>query len=62
MPTAPAPVTSSVVSEPAPSTTQGPLVVTPIPASQIFTITVTETVKEKETVTETATVTVTAPA
>lgn len=40
------------------STSEGPLIITPIAPSQIFTVTVTET--EKETVTETATVTVAA--
>ncbi|CAO2654234.1 Nn.00g109670.m01.CDS01 [Neocucurbitaria sp. VM-36] len=59
---APAPTeTPSIpVPEPAPSSTtsEGPLIITPIAPSQIFTVTVTTT--EKETIRETATVTVTA--
>ncbi|KAL6702979.1 hypothetical protein ACN47E_010334 [Coniothyrium glycines] len=57
----PTPTASQVLSistsGPTPSS-EGPLVITPIPPSQIFTVTVTET--EKETVRETTTITVTA--
>ncbi|KAH7410221.1 hypothetical protein DE146DRAFT_342584 [Phaeosphaeria sp. MPI-PUGE-AT-0046c] len=55
----PQPPSASSASSPAASstTTEGPLIITPIAPSQVFTVTVTAT--EKETVTETATVSVT---
>ncbi|PSN64557.1 hypothetical protein BS50DRAFT_77284 [Corynespora cassiicola Philippines] len=57
IPSAPPPTSVEPVPEPSASslTSEGPLIITPIPPSQIFTV--TETVTEKETVTVTATVT-----
>ncbi|KAH7551498.1 hypothetical protein J3E72DRAFT_401620 [Bipolaris maydis] len=57
-PPAPEPTPSSSSSSSTTATSEGPLIITPIPPSQIFTVTATTT--EKETVRETVTVTATA--
>ncbi|OAL01354.1 hypothetical protein IQ06DRAFT_335670 [Phaeosphaeriaceae sp. SRC1lsM3a] len=56
----PSPAQSTLSSIASSTTSEGPLIITPIAPSQIFTVTVTAT--EKETVTETATVSVTVTA